>query len=278
MINEEILEEIIYLSKRGQLLDKKLIIKIALSIIDNLDDESKSIFSGIKFVGNRVLGITNFAQFDEKKGLIQINMDKMKDLKREYSILYCNLQLVEILMHEINHLRESYKKKNGDIEAFLITASDNFLSKNDIYNDIQKHYLDCNKKQELFDKLYGKVYFEIYDFIPGERIAEISAYEDLISSLNNISNFRKDYKSDYFLLKKTLFGEYVRVYVMDIIPLVEYFKLINNIDAIQGLSFYSPIRREFLENSKKYFKVEDRFKYGLPTDKKDKLLLLNKVR
>ena len=278
MISEEILEEIIHLSKRRQLLDKKLILKIAISIIDNLDDESKSIFSGIKFVGNRVLGITNFAQFNEDSGSILMNMDQMNGLKREYSILYCNLQLVETLMHEINHLKESYKKKKGGIEAFLITASDDFLSKNNIYKDIQKHYLDCNKKQELLDRLYGKVYFEIYDFIPGERIAEISAYEDLISSLNNYPNFRKAYKKDFALLKMNLYDEYVRVYVKDIIPLVEYFKLINYFDALQGLSFFSTIRREFLENSKKYFKVEDRFKYGLPTDKKDKLLLLNKMR
>lgn len=278
MISEELLNEIVFVSSRRQLLDKRMILNLVTSIIDASDEKTKSIFNGIRFVGHRSLDLATFAEFNPDTGYVLMNMDKMKSLKFDLSILSCNLQIVQTIMHEINHVREEYKKTLGGIEAFLINASDNILANNDIANQIQKRYVDCKKKQDLLDCLFLKIYSEIYDFIPAERIAEISAYEDLISSLNNLDDFSFKYKQDFLLLKKNLFKSYARVYTNGIIPISEYFKLINQFDDLNNLSFYSTINREFLENSKKLFKLEDRFKYGLPIESKDKIMLLNKMR
>ena len=49
MISNELMEEIIYLSSKGKILDKKIILKIALSILNSLDDYTINKFNGITF-------------------------------------------------------------------------------------------------------------------------------------------------------------------------------------------------------------------------------------
>ena len=60
------------------------------------------------------------------------------------------------------------------------------------------------------------------------------------------------------------------------IPLVEYFKKIDNSDVLSLLGLDNKDRDSLYKSAKKQFSLEERFKYGLPINENDKNKIIRK--
>ena len=134
MIKNEYIEEIINVSNKQQIINKGLINRIALSLIEQSDPLTKSIFQEFYFAQNLWNDPTVYASCDREEGVINYCYEHslgyaMAMMKDNYSHLVCNLEIIGFLIHEIEHLKESYKQQQNELENKLISnCSSNFIS------------------------------------------------------------------------------------------------------------------------------------------------------
>ena len=181
----------------------------------------------------------NLASYSNYTKDITVYINKIeqmvKDIKKDIlntnnfeTMLYINLSIVQILLHEVEHANQQKIAYNeNSLEAFIIRMS--FLV-TDGYSE------------------------KLYDLCPEERIAEIKSYEEIIKLINYISSNR------LFVLPEILDNEKLRRLLRGYhysnssinVPIIDYFTYGNKSELLEAFDFLT--KRD----------LNERFKYGFP--------------
>ena len=267
MISLELLEEIILKSNKSIYIDKDLLERIITDVIEKEDYVTKKNFNGVVFKRINRKNVGCCYNTDSKK--ISIDYDKI--LKKNFwnDCLINNLEIVQSMLHEIQHVKETSKLQTKNIESYLIRLSDLKVIENMSLNELKtiKRFVTESFFNKLYDKKYKQIYIKLFDLIPGERIAEIDAYKYLLDSLLEYPNFKNEHHDAMEYLYSIYFGKNLFCYKLNRkkfrIPLLEYIKYINYFSKDeQDLLYKKLIKRSDLES----LSVEDKIKYGFETN------------
>ena len=174
MISNNLFEEIIKISERGKLLDRKMIKIIVKEIISSADRYTKRRFKLVNFnCSDKYCAI---ADIDHGKLTVSIPScyEEVKSY-RNASTLEKNLHILAIILHEVEHLKEVYKKRFNRIEGKLIKLS-----------DYQTDYY-----------VGEDVNYDTYYTDPSEKIAYASSYKKLLEFLINYPGFNEKYFREF---------------------------------------------------------------------------------
>ena len=286
MIDGHWLEQIIYCSGKDEFITKELIKKIIENIINSLDNDTKEKFNGVIFA-NINWNCNAVCSCRINTGDIVVNYERfIKLLKQEKKLnfLQRNLEILINLLHEIEHLKEINKSKNLTFESFLHSYSniDIFDALASEKLTLFENVLSPNSYQKALLKLSKKLYLQVYDKIPSERIATINSHKLVFESLNNYEDFNEKYRitfnyinqkylEQYYMGYNTKKSEYLNI------PLVDYFKFIGMLDLLNNLDFYDENIKKFRTLSSKEFTLEQRMLYGLPVSLQETKELEQKI-
>lgn len=271
MVSNELLEQIIYLSSKNILIDENLIVKVILEQINKADYITQDIFSRVVF--DKISEKDIMCLCNTIKGIIVVDLNKLYKYHRKIEdTLYINLQIIRYVLHELEHLKEVYKSTKDDITKLLIDLSDP-----NIMYDIYMNKLLSKKRK---DKKVDKLYFKLYNFIPGERIADIDSSFKLLESINSYPkklNITKSLEKDYI---NNLYRGYVRVFKDNMfnIPLVDYLYNIKKEEYLNDFEFYSNDIDEFYNNTTKLYSIEDKMRLGLPITVDESKVINGRIR
>ena len=280
MINEELLDEIIYVSLKNEYISKKLIEKIVLDIIVNCDLITQNEFGGLYFEKME----WDFAIAALKPdSTIVADYDEILDISKgeqNQTYLEKNLYILKYLMHEIEHLKEYSKKLKGDYEAKIIKFGDGAY----IYDRYYLPMFSKTKKREFSENFASKKYKLFYknnwSIIPCERIAEITSRKNLLDSLKQYPDYEKNYFKEYKRLtnfyinglklayRKLESGRYN-------VPIIEYFTNLDRLSDIKRLGFDAESKK--MRKEIKILTPQTRMMYGMPITPKD-IIEINKMK
>ena len=265
MISNELIDEVIWTSQNGEYLDKFQIERILLDVLEKLEYLTKINFAGIYFNNKHYYNSEN-ASTDMTNGIINMHLiDNYKYLdenryKKHMSYLSCNLTLIYILLHELEHLREHYKLTANSFDKNLIKLSDiDFL-----YNKYMKANNLNSRNAYKNDQMFDEFYIKTWELNPSERIADIDSFVRVLNSINNYSNFKEKYKDEYMFVIDKLIKSYLlgyresRIMSSSLIDFLKSFKMLNilNRDVIK-----SKMREDL--------SIEEKLRYGFPVYKRE---------
>lgn len=279
MISNELLEEVIHLSKEGKFIDKGLLIRIAISAIEQLDPITKSKFRDLKI--EHLDSSFGLACCDRRQGIILLDYDKLIEQEKEakvLSYLRANLSIIQYALHEKEHLDEYYKITKNDIQAKLINISSGGYVADIIYDWLIKNLEDKKHLEDILCKKFNNFQEKNWEIIPLEKIAEADSQMSILNSLEAYPDFIKKHPKIYeYFLKEYLYAlyagyEYNESLDIHEAPIFKYLKELRKYGVVIklediGLELTTP------SISKPIFTLEDRFKYGFPvkTDSVEKL-------
>lgn len=269
MINNELLKEVIEVSNKNQYISKDLLLRIVYNVIENSNPITKSTFSEIKFINSRFS--TFQAQCFEESGLINVfyNLIK-KDVKHYTNISYllANLLIIQVLLHEIEHLNEAYKATLPGLKGRILKInSSKFMDK--MWEEKSKVYASKRKRQRYIKNKCSELNSEYWSIYPCEKIAEVDSMELLLRSLDNYPNFKKTHKKEYIYLLKGYIDRLKQGYIYDgktgkyNSPLKDYLNFVEHYVKYEDLGFVLQKSSETKKLSER-FSVEERMKLGLP--------------
>lgn len=285
-MRQEYLEEIISLSNQNKIITKELIEKILYDISDEECRLNKVIFGNTSWTGN-VKCSCNIETRNIVVDYATLNNDYNKSKK---SSLQKNLILLSYLFHEVQHLKEESIIKLLNFESLLISYSsfDAFCILADKKLRHIKSLVDYDLYKKLIERKQDQLYLKIYDKIPGERLANIKAYKEVLENIYTYPNFIKKHVDDFKHINELYKNQYYLGYdnykkrgKFYKGPLLDYLKFIQMPDLLDNFDFYCEDIKRFIEKSSKKFTIEERMLYGLPvtleeTDELDKKLILIK--
>lgn len=272
MISNELLEEVINISKKGRYISKGLLLRIAINVIENLDYKTKSKFQELNFIESD--WEFALACCDRKRGIIEVDYDRLLNQERKLNAmnyLKANLSIIQYILHETEHLNEHFKSSQNDLQAKLINISSGdfvhstFMKKSKSISRIKKIEF-ANKKFQEFNEEYWQV-------IPIEKIAEADSYRNILSSLDVYPNFKKEFKDTYLLILRDYLRALKCGYHKDYhgnelvynIPLIDYLTALNYKIKLEDLG----LRLKTNSNISSKLSIEDRMKFGLPIKEVD---------
>lgn len=164
------------------------------------------------------------------------NIDKNTLITNDFEkILYKNLCIFQILLHEVEHANQQKIAYNeNSLEAFILRAS--FLIKN-AYEE------------------------ELYEYCPEERLAEIKSYEELMLCIKYL-NKKPNQLSEILQteeLQRLLRGYHYKNNCIEC-PLITYFSLSERADILEDFDILN-IQSNNLFNVNN---LKDKMKFGFP--------------
>lgn len=282
MINNELIEELLKISKQNKIIDKEFIKKIISSIIEKLNYESKSKFNGVVFIN--MDWDCALATFNKYTNEIEIDYNKavkhFKDLLND-DYFKINLEFIHCILHEIQHLDEYYKLTQNDIQAKILNVgTGEFIYSYLRYKNKQvygtKNEIDYYTKKDYYD-----FYLKYWVLIPSERIADYGAATILKNSLDKYPNLNIN-KIDTNYLLYNLFYILEDGYIYDKekerynMPLLKYFEALGYKTNLESFG----IKIDLLGNVLNELDVEYKMKLGLPItyEEHEKLKIKYKVK
>lgn len=271
MISNELLEEIIDVSNKRKFISKGLLLRIAVNIIEQTNFITKSKFQEIRFVDMD----WDFAGAvcDKINGVIKIDYEKIINYEKSLcsSYLNANLEIIQIVLHEIEHLDEFFKSKQNNFQSKLINISSSEFISNMYYDKSKTLYRNQEKRINYTNKKFREFNEKNYEIIPIERIADIDSYKKLLNSLDNFPNFYNMYLKTYAFILKQYLNSLKSGYIYDEekdkynVPLLDYLKVINYKDSLENLDIYLKKSNEVSNK----MSIEQRMKYGLSIKNQD---------
>lgn len=240
MINNELLEEIIYISNKEKFIKEDLIIKIFIDLYKQLDPYTQNLFKELCFGEIDRKTETRGICYQEE-GIIKLDLEQIFKEQNEYryrSMLSKNLFILSILIHELQHLKELYKMTIDNFEGKVLKSS------NDVEDD------------DLLDKLY--------ECDPSEKIAFANSWNYILNSLNLYPNFKEDHFKEFAFVNNKYIDNlkigynYIKDKGHYNIPLINFLKKTNNVKLIKEVNTL-----KFIIDIKKNMSLEDKLKYGL---------------
>lgn len=263
-MKQEVIDEIINISSKDKILSVSQIRKILTSIVDDLEHLTQEKYNGV-VEGKRYWKDVTGVSTNISRGLICINYGKlMEDILYEKNVnnlsyLGANMSLFQLLLHELEHIRESYKS--------LINNNDKLLLEYSNIDFILQTFYDRVGKRNYTDEKFRKYYVDIHGIVPCERIANMDSCKKLINLLDGYPNFRKKHDLEYQYILNILYEYETFGYKNKglIYPLIKYLKEMNIEDVTKLLCFDSTMS------------TFDKYRYGLYLSKdeahRNKLLL-----
>lgn len=241
MISNELLEEVINVSKKDKFISRELIIKIIMYTILNLDKITQKKFNGFWFTDElNALGMCY-----TREGYVALNLNECYGYAaslKDTTMLQKNLELICDILHEFEHLKEMYKISKNDFQGKLLKVAD--LANN--YDDAENHY---------------------YAYIsnPSEKIASAMPFKNMLENIKNYTDFQKHLFDGYKYISNRYFEELVLGYKKIApgkynIPLIVFFKHINKLEYLKDESFKKSLKSELKNGS---IDLEKKFMYGL---------------
>lgn len=270
MINQELMDEIIYISLKKQFISKDLIEKIVLDVISNCDEITQNIFGGLYF--KEVNWDCMIAITDENNNIIA-NYDKMIELADidTRSYLERNLKIMCYLLHEIEHLKEDFKRDNNTFESKIVKyGCDEYISYKLGVPVLQK-VKDEEKAEKIIDRRYEKFNEKNWALIPCERIAEVAARKNIVKSLVNYPGYDKIFFDEYknltkFYIVALKMGYSNRDYNVHSAPIYRFFKSLHSYETFRYIMHISP-----------KLALKEKMMYGFPITPKD-MVEVNKMK
>lgn len=271
MINQKLMDEIIYISLKNQYINKELIEEIVLDVIDNCDKLTQNLFGGIYF-GKPSLDFF-IAEADENNRIIA-NYEEMinqGNIANHQSYLERNLKIIAYLLHEIEHLKEDSKLQKNTFESDMIKLGNLEY----IFEQILKKNLEKTDNYKIAEvktlKKYEKFYEKKWSFIPIERIAEAKARETILNSITTYDGFCEKFFIEY----KNLTKYYINSLKMGY-ELGEYGKYKSPIfNFFKSLECMSDL--DYIINISPKLTSQDKMMYGLPIKPVD-VIEINKMK
>ena len=287
MLSNELIEEVIYVSSKGEFVSKELLLKIAFNIIESLDDITKSKFNEIKFVDLK--GDFGLANCSRTYGIIEVDYEALINQERQnifYSYLKSNIDIIQYFFHEIEHLNEFYKEQNYNLEARLVGISSGIFISDVIYNLAYKYNINEEEQDNFIDNKFNKFQERYWEILPTEKIAEVDSYKNLLDSFKKYPDFSVKYPKLYYYLVDKYIDSYRLGYKYNArnkklnIPLINYLNALKTLECNIELKDLGIVLKE--KNIDNNLSSLDKFKYGLPITvenaralNKEKVLLKN---
>ena len=255
MISNELLDEIIQISKKGKLIDRMFICKLVIEIISNTDKITQNRFRVFRFCDCKDF----FGKTDPDAGEILLSLNECYKFANmiKIPILEKNIFIINIILHEVEHLKEYSKEQKNGIEGKLIYIS-NFT---DSYSD-------------------SKANLDKYFTNPSEKIAKAQSWKELIKIVNKYPNFNFDYEGTYNYINN-MYIECLKQGYEKIgkdkynFPLIDFLKFINRLSL--GSEIFKLVPKS--SNISNNISLEKRFMYGFKITKEDmKELNFKKLR
>lgn len=266
MISNELLEKVIYISNQEKLINENLIEEVALYIINQADSGTQNNFNGIDF-SYRLKG-QQLAYFDNETKVIGFDLQKIYLYLSNFlsSKLYSNLSILQILLHELEHVKEKSKLLENSLESKLI----NYSSLENIYKECAlKFHFDLENKNDIKKFLIkvNKYYLSIWETIPNERLAEINSSKNLLYSIYNYPKFKTEYSDafDFFneYYQKSCYMGYSLKNMRS--PIFTYISKIKK--ALKEENKYLEVLNYINYAKKGDYTLEEKLMYGLPVFK-----------
>ena len=274
-MEEKLLELLYNYSKNNKLADIDFIVKV-VSIVTNykrLNDYVKKIEynSYNKFDNSSLLGYN----FDERKIIIYdeklniyLNQVKANDvfIPNKEKLFYKNVEVLEALLHELEHANQSKIMENEKTEeAEILKLVGVGKSRELISMELKKIGLSKKLIENLLNNKM-KIYYKYYDFAPHERLAEINSHQKMSEILSPIKNFVPNiYKLENTLVLKNKLKGYTFNHKL-ISPTVLYLKEQGEENNLRNFCWYDIEDNKCLELSKRFYNSEKRIRLGLPID------------
>ena len=255
MISNELLNEIIEISEKGQLLDSKMIRKIVKEVVSNIDRYSRNLFGPLRFKQSKVFNAETNISTGEMRFCLE-NCYKDINAIKDATVLEKNLHLLGTILHEVEHLQEQYKLRKGKIEGKLINVS-----------NYQVDYLIDEELNE-----------DTYYVNPSEKIAYGLSYRKLIDILSNHPNFTKKYPKVFKNIYNTYIMNLELGYNLDMpnVPLIDFITSFDDVEYLKQIKIRLSRKRNMFKINK--MDLEDRFMYGMPVSKRHVKLLERKFK
>lgn len=247
MISNELLEEIIDISLRGQYINKKIIQKVFNEIFLNLDEYTTSNFNCLEF-GNIDRKTNTFGTYYPEERVIKLDLIESyvyENKNKKLNMLIKNLRIINHLFHEVEHLKQSSKIIKNDLEAKLIMCS-----------------------KDIDEVLYN----DLYDCVPIEKLAFANSWKLV---LENILKY-PEFKNQYFETYKYINNEYIKNLKMGYyydeyldkydVPLIRFLCMTKQLELLQELGSWNIAGSNKTINN---IPVEVKLKYGLPITRND---------
>ncbi len=277
MISNELLEEIIYISKQEKYLTMDLIEKIVIDSIDKCDPITQAKFSGIEFDLSIPKDPDILAKCDVKTGKITCcygSILKYVDDQGLRSSL-SNFRIVGSILHELEHLKEEYKISLNDFESKLIQNGSSALIFDLVidkyFPGVYNKYKYFNVVKYILEKKWNLIYNKIWEICPDEKIAESEAYKAILGSVDKFPGFKDKYAFTYHKIKKLYISSLMMGYNYNSelgtynVPLEDYLSQIERLDVENRID--SSIRDELYFAD--LYDIEERMKYGMPITRQD---------
>ena len=210
-------------------------------------------------------GILNIARYDYLSKTLTIYL---KDLNKYFTLLnkttpfltaeekvfYKNLEATQIILHEIEHAKQSKKIQEGnkDLETTLLKVS-------------------FDHTDEL-----NSMNFEEYIYDPAERLAELNskAKAKNIASLLKLPEVKRN--ESLSLLDELLSG-YERKGLKIKSPTLHFLNRFGGLQVLHSFDFYDKSYPRLIENINNKYPKEERFHLGLPISLKEYKKVDNKI-
>lgn len=264
---------------KNKFISKELIEKIVIYIVENCDEVTKNHFSGLYFTNmNWDFAVATCSS----DGKISTNYENLINYfsKCNTSYLQKNLELIQIIMHEIGHLKHNSQRLSSGFEAKLMRLSGADYVYGVYTNRALRKINDVEFAVRYGDRKFKEFYEKNHAIIPSERLTEIRSIKDLLESLRAYPSFDNKYFVEYRHVnnlyvyeiksgyKKLENGKYN-------VPLIEYFTNLGRIKELERLGI--DIERRKLPGEVRNFDSITRMTYGLPIAPKD-VIEINKMK
>ena len=272
MINQELMDEIIYISLKNEFISKNLIERVVLDVISNCDEITQNLFAGLIF-GDVGLDFA-IAALDGQNQIIA-NYEEMLEIcicDKDQTYLEKNLYILHYLMHEIEHLKEYSKKLKHNYEAEILKYGDSDYIFDRYYLQAIVKFKNGNYIERLVEKKYNLFYEKNWSLIPSERIAEVSSRKNILDSLVAYSKYAAKEFNEYaginnFYINGVEMGYEKTLNEKYNSPIIEYFKNIGRINDLEKLGF--DLERKKLPKETRDLDIMTKMMYGFPIKSSD---------
>lgn len=280
MISCDLIDEIIYVSLKNEIISKELTEDILINMIEQSDEITQNYFSGLSF--EREDWDFAIATCD-LAGKINIDYEKAINYFSELnnkSFLEKNIEIIQFVVHEIMHLKELSKKRKENYESKIIKLGCmeyiNFTYFNRAINKFSDHDF-CSRYAE---KKYKQFCQDNWNIIPTERIAEGESRKIILVSLDNYPNFSSNYLKEFAIANNSYINSLKNGYKIlgngkYSAPIIDYFTMLNKLQVIKKLGF--DLENKKLPKEAKNFDIETKMMYGFPIKTRD-MIEINKKK
>lgn len=250
----------------SNIIDNSFIYDCWKEYIDHFDlsSECSSIGFDDKSIGD---GLASYS-FNQRK--VIFNLDLIKEFvfysAKKYNLkgyeyyCYVNLKILEIILHEFEHIIQEKKSylEPDNLEIELVSW--------------------CKTNMKLWELNNNKyIYDDTYKFNPCERLAELYSYKNI---LEIIKTFDNDVSRIVSLLDKEL--SYIQLrgynYKRNVICPTENYFMCTGLEPIwYNMDFYSSKRDKMLQNVQNKYNFDERILFGLPISKEELKKIMKKT-